>query len=402
MIPRRWAIVAMLLFVVAAVVSMQSHETNLVWPHSSLWSSALMNLGAWYLLLPAALGGWCAWQGWRQKRLGIRRLPAVRSTMTVLTDWYLPALVTCVVAPLAAVAWMAPQLVGRPRPAELLLVPVAVAALMMWSASGALLGRLLPLPLALALGVLVPFLGVGFPEAQASFTYRHVLALHSSCCLIDQQASWRVLVGSALFYGATAAALLWALLRASWLRLSAALLLSLVVFHLAAAIVRPVDNPDGVEPRPANLVCVTGEPTVCLWPEELSRLGTIQQSAAQVRGSLARLGIDTPSVVSSDPTHDWDYVAGLSATSDDQRRLILITGLVAVPMPACAATQPWYAPEAFADMIAWVWLRSGFPQEAVRGTPHLAEVLARPDAEQAAWFTANMKQRSQCQVAPVR
>lgn len=401
MIPRRWTVVALLVFLATALVSMLAYRENLAWPHSRLWSSGLMNLGGWFVLLPSALGGWAAWQGWRHRRTGIKRRPAARAGLTVLVDWYRPAILTSLLAPLAATLWMAPQLVGLPRLADLVLVPIASASLLCWTLVGALLGRLLPLPVALALGVMLPFLGTAFPEAQNSFTYRHVLALHSACCLIDKEVDPRIPLGSGLFFAVALVALGWALARAGWARLGISAIVTALAFQGSASVVRPLNNPDGVRPRPVSaLVCVAGRPTICLWPEQSAERASIRQTAERIRASLEALGVSTPAMLSSDPDAEWNYVAGVS--DDDLRRQRgIIGGLVWAPMPACATREPWYMSDAYEEMSAWVWVRAGFDAKGVRLTTHLAQVLRRSDADQAAWFSANMQRRSQCGVEPL-
>lgn len=159
-----------------------------------------------------------------------------RAERTSAVAWFIWSVLTVAAAvfPLLAIGWMGVQSVGSPRLLDLLMIPVAMLMLLFWSVFGAVLGRMLPLALAVPLAALGGYLGSAYPEAISRFGVRHVAGLHSACCLITKVMDWRVVVAPLVFY-LTCAVLLWlVVLRPSW-RLLAVVVATGVVVYLVVA-----------------------------------------------------------------------------------------------------------------------------------------------------------------------
>lgn len=392
---RRLALMPWVLFVAAGALSCALAE-NLVWTSTRSWPSALMNLPQVFILLPAALAGWSAWRGWVWHRTGAQRSVSTRSGWQVLASWLSPALWVCVLAPLLAVAWMAPLLNGSPRLVDLSLIGTTGLLLTAWTLLGFLIGSHLPLAVGVPLATVAGFVGMAFPEASNQMALRHILALHSTCCLVSQEVSIRVLIGSNMFYLVLVLALALIAVRPTWRRVALGGALTAVTTAVCLALVSPVAHPNGVHERPADqLVCRGERPRVCLWPEQEEDRALITETAQRAQAVLTQAGLHPPESLSARTPAAWNYQGGIDPADDDLRRSV-VAGLVSVPMPACARTQPWSAPSTFPDLASWIWISAGYDRSQVTVSPGLAPILSTPLPDQRRWFAATMARRTVC------
>ncbi|MGD7733561.1 DUF7224 domain-containing protein [Propionibacteriaceae bacterium G57] len=296
---------------------------------------------------------------------------------------------------------MAPLLRGTPRPVDLTLILTSILLLVAWTLLGFLLGRVVPVALAVPVAAMVGFVGMAFPEATNAMAWRHVLALHSSCCLLDQEVSLSVLVGSLAFYLSLVGVLWWLVQRPSWPRAGLVVVVQTLVTGLCLWLVAPVTHPNGVHDRPTNqLVCQGQKPQICLWPEQERDRAVITDTARRIVEVLDEVGVTAPQALSSATAAEWSYQGGANPGSDTVVRRSVVMGAAAVPMPACALREPWHGPASFQDLAAWVWLAAGFNRADVTVSPTLAKILAQPLPQQDQWFATTMAARGVCGTKP--
>ena len=398
---RRWWV--WVFFACTAVASFAMFQSSANWQRAPWWPSALMELTFFFPLLSSALAGWTAWQGWRHRRAQLGTFTSVRHPLQVVGQWYRPAMVAAIAAPLLAICWMAPHLEGRPRAVDLLLIPMAILQLIAWGMLGAVLGRLLPLALSVPLSVLAAFVAMAFPEASSTMAYRHVFGMHSSCCHLYGTISETVILASLGFHLAAAIVLVWVLVGPSWLRAAVATVTLGAVFLVGFRATLPIDDPNGLVPRPTSeLACIGTEPEVCLWPEQEPDRSLVTDTATTIIESLTDMGITPPTTISASETASWSYVVTVKPRDVHDVREILVGGVIAPPYPDCARDQPWYFPEVVNELRTWLWLQLDFDPSRVTTSPLLVDVLQRSEQRQIDWFTANLRQARTCGVKPIR
>lgn len=398
---RRWWVWAF--FAGTAMVSFAMFASSSNWPRAPWWSSALMELTFFFPLLSSALAGWSAWQGCRHRRAQLAQFTSVRHPLQIIWHWYRPAFVAAMAAPVLAIVWMAPHLDGQPRVIDLLLILMAILQLMAWGLLGSVLGRLLPLALSVPLGVLAAFVAMAFPEASSTMAYRHVFGVHSACCHLYGTISETVIFASLGFHLAAAIVLVRVLARPSLVRAALATLTLGAVFLVGFRATLPIDDPNGLVPRPiSELVCTGTGPQVCLWPEQEPDRSLVTDTASTIAQTLTDLGITPPTTISASEAASWSYVVTVKPRDVNDVREILVGGVIAPPYPACASNQPWYFPEVVNELRTWLWLQLDYDPARVTTSPLLTEVLQRPEQQQIDWFTANLRQAPSCGVKPLR
>lgn len=161
---------------------------------------------------------------------------------------------------------------------------------------GTAFGKIVVLPLAAPLSVLVVYILVGFPGAFDPPWIRHMTPVILGCCDYREQLELRVVLAASLsgigFIGASS--IIWIRLRgARWLTAlySAATLIPLLV--VSGVAVQSLSY-DAVQPREGRLECHDFGVEVCVWPETRDALLSAADQLKEISAIAAANSIDTP------------------------------------------------------------------------------------------------------------
>ena len=275
-----------------------------------------------------------AWEGARLRR-SVWWSPAVRSRLEIAAWAVLPSVVIGVVAMLAAIAVLLVRS-GATMP-DLTLIAVGTLDLVAWAAVGFAAGILLPVPVAVPVGILLPFVWLAFVPAMDPVWLRHITGMFRDCCGLNEAmapaAVWASVLADLGFIAAAAVLVAGRLasLRAGASALALALPLAAGVALVAGMTYAPVVPRD-----PALLDCRESSGlTLCVWPEHAPEADVLLSTAVAVRGRWAAAGIQSPAVITE--AHRSTAPAGslpvlFSGAAPDDVITVLAGGLVpAVP-----------------------------------------------------------------------
>ena len=236
-----------------------------------------------------------AWEGARLRR-PVWPTPIVRSRLAV-AGW---AVLPSVVVGLAAVVAASVVLLARSGATvpDARVLAVAALDLVAWAAAGFALGILLPVPVAVPAGILLPFIWFAFIPAVYPVWMRHFTGMFRDCCSLAEDLSSAAVAASALADIGILAAAAVAIGGAASLRRAGASFLALAVPMTAAVILVQGMIYAPVVPRdPAMLTCREGAGvTLCVWPEHLPNADPLIGIVSGVRERWVAAGIEAPSV----------------------------------------------------------------------------------------------------------
>ena len=237
-----------------------------------------------------------AWEGARLRR-PVWPMPMVRSRLAVAMWAVLPSVLVGVAAVLAATAVLLFRSDATVPDARVLAV-VAVD-LVAWAAAGFALGILLPVPVAIPAGILLPFVWFAFVPAMEPVWLRHITGMFHDCCGLSEDLSGAAVLASVLAdLGILLAAAVAVGSRPAPRRLAVSALALVVPVVVAAALVAGMTYAP-VSPRDASLLdCRTSSgTTLCVWPEHAPEADAILSTVVAVEGRWAAAGIKAPPLV---------------------------------------------------------------------------------------------------------
>jgi hypothetical protein len=288
-----------------------------------------------------------AWEGARLRRT-VWWSPTVRSRLAIVAWAVLPSVLIGLVALLAAVGVLLARS-GATAP-DLTLIAVGTLDLVAWAVVGFAAGILLPVPVAVPVGILLPFVWLAFVPAMDPVWLRHLTGMFRDCCGNAQDMAPAAVWASVLAdVGIIAAA---AILVGGWtdVRRHGGSLLGRAVPLVASGLVLVLFVRAGVGlvsrmtyapvvPRdPALLACrERAGLTLCLWPEHAPEADALAAIASEIRTKWIAAGIEAPAVFteadpSVAPAGSLAYqVAG--AAPDDV--ILALANAMAPQQPAC-------------------------------------------------------------------
>jgi hypothetical protein len=247
-----------------------------------------------------------AWEGARLRR-AVWWSPAVRSQLEVAGWAVLPSVLVGVLALLAAVAVLLVRSgAGVPDPT---LLAVGVLDLIAWAAVGLAAGILLPVPVAVPVGILLPFVWLAFVPAMYPVWLRHLTGMFRDCCGLNEALAPAAVVASVLvdIGVAVAAAVLvagWVSMRqrggsgrARAIPLVASGLVLVLTLRVGVGLVSGMTYAPVVPRDPAQLTCrERAGLTLCLWPEHAPEADALAAVASDVRSRWLAAGIEAPAI----------------------------------------------------------------------------------------------------------
>ena len=347
-----------------------------------------------------------AWEVARLRRGMVYEMTGARSDIAVTLSRIAPVMVIGLIglAESAGLLWRDP-LPGSP---DLMVFVIGIVVLAGHVAFGVLLGRVLPAVVATPVAFALSYAWLVYPPALSISWVRHLTGFNDSCCLSSEQLAPGAVVAPILLAMAVigaAALVIW--MRYHRLALLPAAVLYVAAFVLAASLVHDLGF-DPAEPRAGTMVCASGTPRVCVWPEHAARLREASADAARMAAILARDGLKVPALAteSTVPRARRTWVFGTFARSSAaQLRTTIAVGVVPLGPPArCSGFGgAWQGGFAESALQAWLLVRAGLGLRAaneVAATPEIfrgvrAE-LRKPAAQQGSWFRANLQIVTSC------
>ena len=185
----------------------------------------------------------------------------------------------------------------------------------------------------------------------------------------------------------------------------------MLAFGLGALLVRGLGPDPVIEREAAALVCASGQPRVCVWPEHRGRLEEVAALAAQADAAWRQLGLAVPSEFSERRPAALPPGAGAFRISRESRPGDIVVSLaygLLPPPPRCAlvGTAPYPGGAAARYVTAWLADAAGLPRAELgeRFGPDVlatvAAVRAMPSARQQAWLERNVAALRACEVEP--
>ena len=208
----------------------------------------------------------------------------------------LPSVLVGIVAMLAAVAVLLVRS-GSSVP-DAVVIGVAVLDLVAWAAVGFAAGVLLPVPVAVPVGILLPFVWLAFVPALQPYWLRHLTGMFRDCCGLNEDLAPAAVVASILAnLGIIAAASVLIAGHRSARRIGVSALALAVPLAAGVVLVSGMTYAPVVPRDPALVACRerTGL-TLCLWPEHVAQADELATVASDVRSRWLAAGIEAPAV----------------------------------------------------------------------------------------------------------
>ena len=270
-----------------------------------------------------------AWEGARLRR-PVWPMPVVRSRFAVAMWAVLPSVLVGAAAVLAATAVLLRSDAAVPDARVLAVVAVDLVA---WAAAGFALGILLPVPVAIPAGILLPFVWFAFVPAMEPVWLRHITGMFRDCCGLSEDLSAGAVLASVLAdLGILLAAAVAVGSRPAAQRLAVSALALVVPLVAAATLVAGMTYAP-VSPRDASLLdCRTSSgTTLCVWPEHAPEADEILSTVVAVEGRWAAAGIKAPPLVTEagrSTTPPGSIPVLLNSSAPDDVIFALAEGLV--------------------------------------------------------------------------
>lgn len=374
-------------------------QVAMPWRFDATWVAAYSRPAAALFLIVTVAAGCAAWDASRLRRGGLAGSVPVRSPLRVLSASALPALSLGMIGVAAGLVPTLPQTIGAPGWFDVRPLLVAVAAVAGHTLLGTALGWLLPIYVSMPLVLVGTYLWQVYPAAMEPVWLRHLVGYGwEYCCQVwavpDNRLFWVSLI---VPIGLAGAALL--LLAFRWIipRLLLAIVIAGATTMSAAQLASGLDV-DPTVPRTGAMVCEPGEPTVCVWPENVELLAPVSAQATSIADDLGAYGVAVPGRLTERTADtraaDWTFQTSRDAEPEQLRRIIVL-GLVP-QVPECAESTGML-PEGTvrAQELAWAWLWSatgGDPSDFPHPDPFeqrtrvMDTVQLLPTHEQAHWY----------------
>jgi hypothetical protein len=290
-----------------------------------------------------------------------------------------------VVAMLAAIAVLLVRS-GATMP-DLTLIAVGTLDLVAWAVVGFAAGILLPVPVAVPVGILLPFVWLAFVPAMDPPWMRHLTGMFRDCCGNAQDLAPAAVWASVLAdVGIIAAA---AILVGGWtdvrrrggsvlgraVPLVASGLVLVLFLRAGVGLVSGMTYAPVVPRDPALLTCrERAGLTLCVWPEHLLQADELATVASGVRSRWFAAGIEAPAAFTeagrtAAPAGSLAYQ--VSQTAPDAVILALAIGLTP-QMPYCEGPIPG-AGVATTGGIAATWLQAWYAAAGGMSADRLAQ-----------------------------
>jgi hypothetical protein len=243
-----------------------------------------------------------AWEGARLRRT-VWWSPTVRSRLAIAAWAVLPSVLVGFVAFMAAVGVLLARS-GATAP-DLTLIAVGTLDLVAWAVVGFAAGILLPVPVAVPVGILLPFVWLAFVPAMDPVWLRHLTGMFRDCCGNAQDMAPAAVWASVLAdVGIIAAAAILVGGRKTARRLGASILAMAVPLVAGVALVSGMSYAPVVPRDPALLACrERAGLTLCLWPEHAPEADPLAAIASEIRTKWIAAGIEAPAVFTeADPS----------------------------------------------------------------------------------------------------
>ncbi|WP_166353742.1 DUF7224 domain-containing protein [Phytoactinopolyspora limicola] len=334
-----------------------------------------------------------AWDGFRSRRLERAVGIPVRSPIRLMLNVCWPVGLLGLAA-LGLSLWLYLPPGGTPGGPEPRIVGVFILLLAAHTAVGYVVGRLLPVVMAVPLVAIGSYLLGAMPPAMEPVWLRHIVGTGlDTCCWLDEVPDPAALWAPVLFYGAALVAVVgFALLRPAW-RIVAVLPLA-VSGVVAVRLVAPMDWTP-TQPRPmADASCYDAEPELCIWPEQHRVADDVRVWAAEPLERLDAAGLEYPPEL--DPL-------SFDVTGLDPDRVRATVAAHLMPSVVCenGVTDVFFDTE---DRVAgWLHLTVGvsdagvesvIPVDALRQSRAVHEHMAPP--EQLNWYRSELDVLSAC------
>jgi hypothetical protein len=243
-----------------------------------------------------------AWEGARLRRT-VWWSPTVRSRLAIAAWAVLPSVLVGFVAFMAAVGVLLARS-GATAP-DLTLIAVGTLDLVAWAVVGFAAGILLPVPVAVPVGILLPFVWLAFVPAMDPVWLRHLTGMFRDCCGNAQDMAPAAVWASVLAdVGIIAAAAILVGGRKTARRLGASILAMAVPLVAGVALVSGMTYAPVVPRDPALLACrERAGVTLCVWPEHVPQADELATVVSDVRSRWLAAGIEAPAVFTeADPS----------------------------------------------------------------------------------------------------
>lgn len=376
---------------------------------SEPYPPALTAAGAFTLFIIAPVCAACAaWEGGRLRRPGWFTQPHVRSTITVALSSLMPVLVVGLLAISAAVTFKLLE-AGATIPDVRILV-VAFAVVVAHILLGFALGLKLPSVVAVPAILVLDYAWMVLPPALEPLWLRHLTGDLSSCCSVSTDLAPRA-SGAALVVacGLAGTALVLMSRHLNAIRVALAFVPVLLGMGVGVMLVRGM-GPDAVVPRDASiLVCSSGQPQVCVWPEHRARLMEVSEIVTGAANAWRQVGIPVPTQFRDRSSlSPGERTFGFSLEADRHVILNSLAYSLLPPFPKCAieGTEPWLGGDAENYVLAWLDATAGMSgsELANRFEPNVirtvAKVRALPSDQERAWFERNVAALRRCDLPP--
>jgi hypothetical protein len=313
-----------------------------------------------------------AWEGARLRRT-VWWSPTVRSRLAIAAWAVLPSVLVGIVAMLAAVGVLLAR--SEATIPDLRVLAVATLDLVAWAAVGFAAGILLPVPVAVPVGLLLPFVWLAFVPALYPVWLRHLTGMFRDCCGLAEDLAPAAVWASVLAdIGIIAAA---AVLIGGWTtarRHGGSVLALAVPLVAGVALVSGMTYAPVVPRDPVLLTCrERAGLTLCVWPEHVPEIDELATVASDVRSGWLAAGIEAPAVFTEAdrtvaPAGSLTYqVAG---TVPDDVILALANGMTP-QQPDCVDPTTGYTMGTTGG-IAAIWLQAWYAATGGMSSDRLA------------------------------
>jgi hypothetical protein len=314
-----------------------------------------------------------AWEGARLRRT-VWWSPTVRSRLAIAAWAVLPSVLVGFVAFMAAVGVLLARS-GATAP-DLTLIAVGTLDLVAWAVVGFAAGILLPVPVAVPVGILLPFVWLAFVPAMDPVWLRHLTGMFRDCCGNAQDMAPAAVWASVLAdVGIIAAAAILVGGRKTARRLGASILAMAVPLVAGVALVSGMTYAPVVPRDPALLACrERAGVTLCVWPEHVPQADELATVVSDVRSRWLAAGIEAPAVFTEAdrtvaPAGSLTYqVAG---TALDDVILALANGMTP-QQPDCVDPTTGYTMGTTGG-IAAIWLHAWYAAAGGMSADRLAQ-----------------------------
>lgn len=320
------------------------------------------------VLVSPLLAAFTAWHSADlQRYLAIRN--SVRHRTTALANALWPLFASAVIALMIAVS-MASARGALSSWSARWMATTTLAALIASGCVGILCGQILPRPIAIPTAGIALFLWHTIPTSTSPSWLRYLNASFVTCCTPEQQ------VADLAHLGSTSAAAVWIsgslilLLTQLSKRSMAIAAIGVVMLGLLVgrALVGPEPSPLTVEARKDQPICEQTDLTVCVWPENSSRLTTAVALVSDVRRRLSTAGVETPHLYSESPIEPPGAIrieVADRGTETDQRFSIAIGLLPDISACSNGDGSSNAGHQAYDDLLGWLSLQAGLTLQEI-------------------------------------